>query len=114
LRQNVASAISQIDEKLSLDDLSEMDEGEKVNVLTLFRETLHQCYNFGFEVLFFWYRIDVSYPYIECTCICITEESGLAIQALFRQVFLLCLLVYRMPYFWNAAITLRQNVASAI
>lgn len=50
LRQNVARAISQIDEKLSLDDLSEMDEGEKVNVLTLFRETLHQCYNFGFEV----------------------------------------------------------------
>ena len=50
LRQNVASAVSQIDEKLNLDDLSEMDESEKGNVLTLFRETLHQCYNFGFEV----------------------------------------------------------------
>jgi MEKK4 N-terminal len=50
LRQNVANAISLVDEKLNIDDLSEMDESEKVNVLTLFRETLHQCYNFGFEV----------------------------------------------------------------
>ena len=46
----VADAIRQVDEKLDLEDIPEMDEAEKLNLQKLYRETLHQCYNFGFEV----------------------------------------------------------------
>jgi len=50
LRAHVDHAISQVDEGLNLCDLADMDETEKTNVQKLYRETLHQCYNFGFEV----------------------------------------------------------------
>jgi hypothetical protein len=50
LREKVASCITQVDEKLTLGDIAEMDEAEKTNLQKLNRETLHQCYNFGFEV----------------------------------------------------------------
>ncbi|XP_013387498.1 mitogen-activated protein kinase kinase kinase 4-like [Lingula anatina] len=49
LREKVAKAIIQVDEKLNLDDISEREEMEKYNILKLYRETMHQCYNFGFE-----------------------------------------------------------------
>ncbi|CAH1799809.1 unnamed protein product [Owenia fusiformis] len=49
LREKVASAIKQVDEKLDINDLSEMDETEKYTIIKLIRETLHQCYNFGLE-----------------------------------------------------------------
>ncbi len=50
LQEKLANAIKQVDEKLDLDDIPEMDENEKFNIQKLYRETLHQCYNFGFEV----------------------------------------------------------------
>jgi len=50
LRDHVDHAISQVDEGLNPGDLADMDEMEKINVQKLYRETLHQCYNFGFEV----------------------------------------------------------------
>ncbi len=50
LQEKLANAIKQVDEKLDLDDIPEMDENEKINIQKLYRETLHQCYNFGFEV----------------------------------------------------------------
>ena len=50
LRDHVDHAISQVDYGLNPGDLADMDEGEKVNVQKLYRETLHQCYGFGFEV----------------------------------------------------------------
>lgn len=46
----MANSITQVDEKLTLDATADMDETEKVNIQKLYRETLHQCYNFGFEV----------------------------------------------------------------
>jgi len=51
LRDHVDHAISQVDEGLNPGDLADMDEVEKINVEKLYRETLHQCYNFGFEVI---------------------------------------------------------------
>ena len=48
LREKVAMAISQVDDKLHLEDIAELDELEKIE--KLYRETLHQCYSFGFEV----------------------------------------------------------------
>ena len=50
LREKITEAIAQVDEKLNLDDISEMDDVEKLSMQKLIRETLHQCYNFGFEV----------------------------------------------------------------
>ena len=50
LRDKVANAIKQVDEKLSLEEFRDMDEAEKNSILKQYRETLHQCYNFGFEV----------------------------------------------------------------
>ena len=50
LREKVAYSITQVDDKLTLDDIADMDDVEKTNIQKLYRETLHQCYNFGFEV----------------------------------------------------------------
>ena len=50
LRHKVADGIAQVDEKLNLDDITVMDEAEKHHIQKLYRETLHQCYGFGFEV----------------------------------------------------------------
>ena len=50
LRDHVDHAISQADEGLNPGDLADMDEVEKINVQKVYRETLHQCYGFGFEV----------------------------------------------------------------
>lgn len=43
-------AIKQVDEKLNLEDTEHLDEAEKSHLLKLYRETMLQCYNFGFEV----------------------------------------------------------------
>jgi len=51
LRDDVDRSISRVDDALNPGDLSDMDETEKTNVQKLFRETLHQCYGFGFEVI---------------------------------------------------------------
>ena len=58
LRHKVADGIAQVDEKLNLDDITVMDEAEKHHIQKLYRETLHQCYGFGFEVL---YILDIAY-----------------------------------------------------
>ena len=50
LRDQVDHAISQVDKCLNPGDLADMDDTEKTNVQKLYRETLHQCYGFGFEV----------------------------------------------------------------
>ena len=49
LKDHVAQAITQVDEKLNLDDIPDMEESERYNIMKLYRETLQQCYNFGFE-----------------------------------------------------------------
>ena len=51
LRDHVSDAIAQVDEKLSIEDVGDLEEGEKINIQKLYRETLHQCYSFGFEVV---------------------------------------------------------------
>ncbi|XP_071112541.1 mitogen-activated protein kinase kinase kinase 4-like [Haliotis cracherodii] len=49
MRENVATAISQVDEKLNFDDIAKLEDSEKNHILKLYRETMLQCYNFGFE-----------------------------------------------------------------
>ncbi|XP_064627504.1 mitogen-activated protein kinase kinase kinase 4-like [Lineus longissimus] len=49
LREKVADAIQQVDEKLSMDDLADKEENERISLFKLYTETLHQCYNFGFD-----------------------------------------------------------------
>jgi len=55
LRDHVDHAILQVDDGLNPGDLTDMDESEKTNVQKLYRETLHQCYGFGFEVCLLWW-----------------------------------------------------------
>jgi len=50
LRDRVAKAIVLVDDKLVLEDLLDLESSDKQSVQKLYRETLHQCYNFGFEV----------------------------------------------------------------
>ena len=50
LRHGVADAIEQADEQLNSDMLSDVEECERLNITKLYRETLHYCYSFGFEV----------------------------------------------------------------
>ena len=50
LRRNVVSAIAQVDDGFNSRSLSDMPEHERVNIQKVYRETLHQCYSFGFEV----------------------------------------------------------------
>ena len=50
LRHRIADAITQVDQKLTIEDMADLEENEKVNIEKLYRETLHQCYNFGFDV----------------------------------------------------------------
>ncbi|XP_074644570.1 mitogen-activated protein kinase kinase kinase 4-like isoform X2 [Tubulanus polymorphus] len=47
LREKIAAAIIQIDEKLNLDE--EMEDIERASIHKLYTETLNQCYRFGFE-----------------------------------------------------------------
>lgn len=58
LRYKVADGIAQVDEKLNLEDITAMDEVEKLHIQKLYRETLHQCYSFGFEVWFTWFTLN--------------------------------------------------------
>lgn len=50
LRDKVASVISQVDDRWRFDEA--MDENAKRHILKLYRETMLQAYNFGFEVIF--------------------------------------------------------------
>ena len=51
LRDKVDDAIQQVEEKLGMEDFTEMDETEVTHKIhTLYRETLLRCYNFGCEV----------------------------------------------------------------
>jgi len=61
LRDHVDHAISHVDEGLNPGDLADMDETEKVNVEKLYRETLHQCYGFGFEVTI--WKLSLTFHY---------------------------------------------------
>ena len=63
LREKITEAIAQVDEKLNLDDISEMDDVEKLSMQKLIRETLHQCYNFGFEVNEYLGKIEYIFKY---------------------------------------------------
>ena len=44
-------AVERVDENLDLDSMFDMDEGEKAMVYQTYTETMHLCYNFGFEVI---------------------------------------------------------------
>lgn len=48
LQEKVVDAVKQVDDKLSFNDVIQYED----NLLKLYRETLLQCYNFGFEVGF--------------------------------------------------------------
>ena len=51
LRDKVDDAIQQVEEKLGMEDFTEMDDTEVAHkIQTLYRETLLRCYNFGCEV----------------------------------------------------------------
>ena len=50
LREKIVSAVKRVDENLDLDSMFDMDEGEKAMVYQTYTETMHLCYNFGFEV----------------------------------------------------------------
>ena len=49
LRDKVATVIRQVEEHWNCD--MEMEENEKNHILKLYRETMLQAYNFGFEVI---------------------------------------------------------------
>ncbi|XP_041352279.1 mitogen-activated protein kinase kinase kinase 4-like [Gigantopelta aegis] len=49
LRDKVAKAIKQVDEKLNFEEISQLEDVERNHLLKLYRETMLQCYNFGFE-----------------------------------------------------------------
>ena len=42
--------MERVDENLDLDSMFEMEETEKAMVYQTYTETMHLCYNFGFEV----------------------------------------------------------------
>jgi len=42
--------VERVDENLDLDSMFEMEETEKAMVYHTYAETMHLCYNFGFEV----------------------------------------------------------------
>ena len=50
LRENLVAAISEVDNKLTMECHSDLEEKEKPNIMKLYQSTLHQCYTFGFEV----------------------------------------------------------------
>ena len=51
LRDKVDHAIQQVEEKLGMEDLTEVEDTEVTHkIQTLYRETLLRCYNFGCEV----------------------------------------------------------------
>lgn len=50
LRCRITEAITQVDMKLTIEDVADLDENEKTNIQKLYKETLHQCYSFGFDV----------------------------------------------------------------
>ena len=50
LRGNVVSAIQQVEESFNTQSLSDVDELEVISIQKLYCETLHLCYQFGFEV----------------------------------------------------------------
>ncbi|KAK6169248.1 hypothetical protein SNE40_020332 [Patella caerulea] len=49
LREKVAKAIEQVDEKLNFDDILQHEENDRNHLVKLYRETMLQGYNFGFE-----------------------------------------------------------------
>lgn len=50
LREKIVSAVERVDENLDLDSMFEMEETEKAMVYHTYTETMHLCYNVGFEV----------------------------------------------------------------
>lgn len=46
--------MERVDENLDLDSMFEMEETEKAMVYQTYTETMHLCYNFGFEVRKTW------------------------------------------------------------
>lgn len=50
LREGIIRAVERVDENLDLDSMFDMDDGEKAMVYQTYTETMHLCYNFGFEV----------------------------------------------------------------
>ena len=51
LREGIVRAVERVDENLDLDSMFDMDEQEKAVVYHTYTETMHLCYNFGFEVI---------------------------------------------------------------
>lgn len=50
LRDGIVRAVERVDENLDLDSMFDMEEAEKAMVYQTYTETMHLCYNFGFEV----------------------------------------------------------------
>ena len=51
LREGIVRAVERVDKNLDLDSMFDMEEGEKAMVYQTYTETMHLCYNFGFEVI---------------------------------------------------------------
>lgn len=49
LREKIVHAVERVDENLDLDSMFEMEETEKAMVYQTYIETMHLCYNVGFE-----------------------------------------------------------------
>lgn len=50
LREGIDTAVERVDENLDLESMFDMEETEKQVVCQTYTETMHLCYNFGFEV----------------------------------------------------------------
>ncbi|ESO84956.1 hypothetical protein LOTGIDRAFT_168212 [Lottia gigantea] len=50
LREKVARAIEQVDETLNFDEILQHEENDRNHLVKIYRETMLQGYNFGFEV----------------------------------------------------------------
>ena len=50
LRKNIVSAIQQVEESFNTQSIADVDELEVISIEKLYRETLHQCYQFAFDV----------------------------------------------------------------
>lgn len=52
LKQNITSAIEKVQNTCNVQNMDELDETERITLVSRCREILHQAYRFGFEVLF--------------------------------------------------------------
>uniref|UniRef100_A0ABM0MLC7 Mitogen-activated protein kinase kinase kinase 4-like n=1 Tax=Saccoglossus kowalevskii TaxID=10224 RepID=A0ABM0MLC7_SACKO len=50
LSEMITTAVHQVDENLDLDLLADIEEMERINMRYYYKETMHSCFNLGFEI----------------------------------------------------------------